>query len=116
MRDAQIETQHWNILKMPQEFTKLTPMVQVHITPTADAIGFEELPNAFIEFDSDDKKFIAVAVVYENEYHQKVTILQSVDSQWYGAREVFIQNGLTVEFLCEENIRHLYERREQRRP
>ncbi len=89
--------------------------VQVNITPTADAIGFEELPNAFIEFDSDDKKFIAVAVVYENEHHQKATILQSVDSQWYGLREVFIENGLVVEFLCEENIRYLYERREQRR-
>ncbi len=89
--------------------------VQVHITPSEDEIGFEELPNAFSEFDSDDKKFITVAVVYENEHHQKATRLQSVDSQWYGSLEVFIENGLIIEFLCEENIRHLYERREQRR-
>jgi len=51
------------------------------------------------EFDSDDKKFITVAVVYENEHHQKATLLQSVDSQWYGSLEVFIENGLVVEFL-----------------
>ena len=89
--------------------------VQVRITPSEDGVGFEELPEAFTEFDSDDKKFIAVAVMYEDEHHQKVTILQSVDSQWYGSQEVFAENGLVVEFLCEENIRHLYERREQRR-
>ena len=89
--------------------------VQVPITPFKDGTGFEELPNAFSNFDSDDKKFIAVAVVYENMYQQKATLLQSVDSQWYGARAVFITHDLIVEFICEENIRHLHERREARR-
>lgn len=89
--------------------------VQVKITPSEDEIGFEELPGVFLEFDPDDKKFIAVSIVYENEHQQKATILQSVDSQWYGAQEVFVDNGLVVEFLCEENIRFLYERREERR-
>ena len=88
--------------------------MQVHITPSEDGTGFEELPEAFIEFDDDDYKFIAVAVVYENIYQQKATLLQSVDSQWYGSREVFIENSLIVEFLCEENIQHLHERREER--
>ncbi len=89
--------------------------VQVSITPSENSIDFDELPDTFIEFDSDDKKFIAVAVVYENEYHQKATLLQSVDSQWYELRQLFIENGLIVEFICEENIRHLYERRAERR-
>ncbi len=89
--------------------------VQVGITPSEDGTGFEELPDVFHGFDSDDKKFIAVAVVYENMYQQKATLLQSVDSQWYGSREIFIENGLIVEFLCEENIRYLHERREARR-
>ena len=89
--------------------------VQVSITPSEDGTGFEELPEAFSGFDSDDKKFIAVAVVYGQAYQQKATLLQSVDSQWYGSRNLFIENGLIVEFICEENIRHLHERREGRR-
>ena len=89
--------------------------VQVPITPSEDGTGFEELPDVFSPFDSDDHKFIAVAVVHEDEYQQKATILQSVDSQWYGDRNLFIENGLIVEFICEENIRRLHERREERR-
>ena len=88
--------------------------VQVSITPSDDGMGFDELPDAFSDFDSDDHKFIAVAVVYNDLYQQEAVILQSVDSQWYGAREVFTENGLTVEFICEENIRYLYERRTER--
>lgn len=90
--------------------------VQVSITPSEDGTGFEELPSAFSSFDSDDRKFIAVAVVCEQSHQQQATLLQSVDSQWYGSRNLFIENGLIVEFICEENIRHLYERREDRRP
>ena len=87
----------------------------VQVPITRDGTGFAELPDAFRHFDSDDKKFIAVAVVHENTHQQKAVLLQSVDSQWYGERELFIENGLRVEFICEENIRHLYERREGRR-
>ena len=62
--------------------------VQVHITPSEDGIGFEEFPTdpALSDFDPSDKKFIAVAVVYENVHRQKVPILQAVDSNWYGFR------------------------------
>ena len=90
--------------------------LQVSITLSEDGTSFEELPDAFSSFDSDDHKFIAVAVVYEDVYQQKATILQSVDSQWYGSRNLFIEKGLIVEFICEGNIRHLHERREERRP
>lgn len=91
--------------------------VKVHITPSADGTGFEEFPTdpALSDFDPSDKKFIAVAVVYENVHRQKVPILQAVDSNWYGFREAFAQNGLTIDFICEENIRLLYERRSERR-
>ena len=89
--------------------------LQVSITPSKDGTSFEELPTVFKNFDSDDHKFIAVAFVYEDVHQQKATILQSVDSQWYGAQEVFVENDLMVEFICEENIRHLHERREERR-
>ena len=89
--------------------------VQVHITPCTGEKGFKELPDVFSSFDLDDQKFIAVAVVYENVHQQKATLLQSVDSQWYPSRSLFVENGLIVEFICEENIRHLHERREKRR-
>ena len=89
--------------------------VLVPITSSEDGTSFEELPETFSPFDADDHKFIAVAVVYEDMYQQKATILQSVDSQWYGDQNLFIENGLIVEFICEENIRHLQERREERR-
>ena len=89
--------------------------VQVPIMPSADGTSFEELFDAFSLFDSDDHKFIAVTVAYEDVYQQRATILQSVDSQWYPSRSLFVENGLIVEFICEENIRHLHERREKRR-
>ena len=96
-----------------RNYTNPEECVQVSITPTQDERGFEEFPNdpALSNFDPDDQKFIAVAVAYENVYEQKSPILQAVDSQWYGFREIFVQNGVIVEFICEENIRYLYERR-----
>ena len=98
-----------------RNYENLDQCVQVSITLTQDGTSFEELPEIFRDFDSDDHKFIAVAVVYEDMFQQKATILQSVDSQWYGVQEVFVENGLIVEFICEKNIRHLHERREKRR-
>ncbi len=89
--------------------------VQVHITASTGEKRFEELPDVFSSFDLDDQKFIVVAVVYEHVHQQKATLLQSVDSQWYPSRSLFVENGLIVEFICEENIRHLHERREKRR-
>ena len=88
----------------------------VSITPLAgNGTDFEEFPDdpALSDFDSDDRKFIAVAVAHENIHQQKVTLLQASDSQWYGFRETFLRNGLEVAFVCEEYIRDLYERRQE---
>ena len=97
-----------------RNYTNPEECVQVSITPTQDSRGFEEFPNdpALSGFDPDDRKFIAVAVSYENFHQEKTPILQAVDSQWYGFREALAKNGLEIEFICEENIRDLYERRE----
>ncbi len=87
----------------------------VSITLSAgNGTGFEEFPDdpALSNFDPDDRKFIAVALVYENVHQQKATLLQASDSQWYGFREELVRNGLEVEFVCEEYIRDLYERRQ----
>ena len=88
----------------------------VSITPlVGNDTDFEEFPDdpALSNFDPDDRKFLAVAVVYESVYQQKATLLQASDSQWYGFREELVRNGLEVEFICEEYIRDLYERRRE---
>ena len=88
----------------------------VSITPLAgNGTDFEEFPDdpALSDFDPDDRKFIAVAVAYEIVYQQKAILLQASDSQWYGFREELVRNGLEVEFICEEYIRDLYERRQE---
>lgn len=88
----------------------------VHITSTQDRCGFEEFPDdpTLSDFDPDDRKFIAVAVVYDNVHQQKAILLQAVDSQWYGLREALVNNGLEIEFICEAYIQYLYERRMER--
>ena len=88
----------------------------VHITlSVGNGTDFEEFPDdpALSDFDPDDRKFIAAALVYESIHQQKATLLQAADSQWYGFRETLIRNGLEVEFICEEYIRDLYERRQE---
>lgn len=88
----------------------------VSITPLAgNGTDFEEFPDdpALSNFDPDDRKFIAVALAYESIYQQKATLLQASDSQWYGFQEELVRNGLEVEFVCEEYIRDLYERRQE---
>ena len=51
----------------------------------------------------DDRKFIAVAVAHP----EKPPILQAVDSQWWDFRDAFRQNGVTVAFICEDDIQQL---------
>ena len=89
----------------------------VHITPlNENETDFEEFPtdDALSDFDPDDRKFIAVAIAYEDVYQQKASLLQAADSQWYGFREALAKNGLIIEFICEDYIRYLYERRTER--
>ena len=80
----------------------------VHITPVNGSENeFEEFPNdpALDGFDPDDRKFIAVAITHPD----KPPILQAVDSQWWDFRDAFRRNGVTVEFICEDDIQRLRE-------
>ncbi len=56
------------------------------------------------DFDPPDRKFIAVAAAHA----QRPPIAQALDSKWWGAREAFTAVGLTIEFLCEEEIASAY--------
>ncbi|MCG9127973.1 hypothetical protein JT359_10280 [Candidatus Poribacteria bacterium] len=80
----------------------------VSITPV-DGLenAFEEFPDdpALNDFDPDDRKFIAVAYAHP----ERPAILQAVDSQWRDFRDAFRRNGVTVEFICEDDIQRLRE-------
>ena len=52
-------------------------------------------------FDPDDRKFIAVALAHS----EKPPILQAVDSAWWNYRDALRQNGITIDFICEDDIR-----------
>ena len=80
----------------------------IHITPVDGSENeFEEFPNdpALDGFDPDDRKFIAVAVAHP----EKPPILQAVDSQWWDFRDAFRRNGVTVEFICADDMQRLRE-------
>ena len=75
----------------------------VSITPIDDLeTDFQEFPTdpALHDFDPDDRKFIAVALAHS----EKPPILQAVDSGWWNARDALRQNGVTIDFICEDDI------------
>ena len=78
----------------------------VSITPVDDSeTDFQEFPTdpALVDFDPDDRKFIAVALAHPN----KPPILQAVDSAWWHYRKALCQNGITVDFIYEDDIRSM---------
>ena len=78
----------------------------VSITPAAHLENeFEEFPKdpELANFDLDDRKFVAVA----HKHPEKPPILQAVDSQWLDFRDVLSRHGVTVEFICEDDIHRL---------
>ena len=79
----------------------------VPITPVDDSENeFEEFPDdpALNGFDRDDRKFIAVA----RKHPGKPPILQAVDSKWLDFRDALRRNGVTVVFICEDDIQRLH--------
>ncbi len=82
----------------------------VSITPKSEDAGeFEEFPaSAGLEpFDRSDRKFVAVA----NAHAAKPPILQALDSKWWGWKDALAAAGVTVEFLCPEEVKAAYERK-----
>ena len=64
--------------------------------------GFDSFPDdADLEnFDPPDRKFIAVACAHPH----KPAILQATDSKWLDWAEPLKRCGITVEFLCQDDI------------
>ncbi len=75
----------------------------VPITPINNLENeFQEFPTDpdLQDFDPDDRKFIAVALAHP----EKPPILQAVDYKWLDFRDALQRNGVTVAFICEEDI------------
>jgi hypothetical protein len=83
---------------------------QVAITPrNSERTNFEEFPSdpALEDFDPEDRKFVAVAAAHPD----KPPILQAVDTKWWEMKEPLREAGITVNFLCEKDIRSILHRK-----
>lgn len=76
-------------------------VAQVAITDAPDGC-FAEFPVAALqkEFDPSDRKFAAIA----NAHAAKPPILQATDSKWLMWKTQLAAEGITVEFLCPDDI------------
>jgi hypothetical protein len=82
----------------------------INITPIdSDPANFHEFPQVpeLSGFDPSDRKFVAVAMVHP----EHPSILQAVDSLWWGFKDALERNGVNVEFICESDIQNLYDQR-----
>jgi hypothetical protein len=81
----------------------------VGIIPTEGGLSFVEFPKheELAKFDHADKKFVAVANAHRNKPH----ILQASDSKWWGWKNSLMSCGITVEFLCPNEIQKTFERK-----
>jgi hypothetical protein len=85
----------------------------VRITPSdSSETDFEEFPTdpELRNFDLSDRKFIAVALAHP----EKPPILQATDAEWWEMRESFRRAGVTIDFVCQEDIKAISRRRETR--
>ena len=84
--------------------------IQIPITPHSDDKDhFEEFPNDpdLASFDRSDRKFVAVACAHLG----RPPILEALDSKWWGWKEALKRAGVTVMFLCQDEIQALYEKK-----
>jgi hypothetical protein len=84
--------------------------VQVTITPRSDDKDhFKEFPDdpGLISFDRADRKFVAVACAHL----ERPPILRALDTKWWGWKEALERVGVTVMFLCQDEIQARYEQK-----
>ncbi len=61
-------------------------------------------------FDPPDRKFVAVAAAHA----ERPPILQATDSKWVGWAPALQDHGVTVEFLCPEDIGRFHDKKSQK--
>ena len=80
---------------------------RVPITPSAgNGTDFEEFPTdtALINFDPDDRKFIAAALAHKRDNGQVPTILLAIDRGWLQFMAALANHGISVNLICEEDM------------
>ena len=83
---------------------------QVRLTPTPhDAQDFDEFPqhSGLRKFDRSDRVFVAVA----NAHPERPPILAACDTDHWQYRDILAECGVTVEFLCEADVRRLAQKK-----
>ena len=88
---------------------------QVSLTPMpGDDQDFHEFPRdpRLASFDRSDRVFVATCLAHPRHPH----LLEACDTDFYEFRDALERAGLEIEFLCPEDIRHLYERRRHSAP
>ncbi len=79
----------------------------VNITPLArSGTDFEEFPddNVLINFDPDDRKFVAVALAHKRDTGQIPTILLAIDRGWLQFMAALANHGVSIDLICEEDM------------
>ena len=82
------------------------PQVPIHPKSQSenDFLEFPAHPG-LARFDPSDRKFVAVSWAHPD----RPPILQALDSKWWGFKDVLRECEITVEFLCPEDIKKLYQ-------
>jgi hypothetical protein len=82
---------------------------RVHVTPTEDGTSFAEFPTDpdLTGFDLSDRIFVAATFAHA----QRPPILTAVDTDWWIFRDTLRRNGVSLEFLCESDLREMTRRR-----
>jgi len=84
---------------------------KVRLTPTdASKTNFAEFPQSLElqRFDPSDRKFVAVALGHPD----KPPVLQATDAQWWDLRDHMKEAGVTIDFLCPNDIKRISSRRD----
>ena len=82
-------------------------VTRVPIIPKeGDDEDFKELPSPpkGVRYDPSDRKFLAVSAAHPKH----PPILQALDSKWWGWRDALAQAGISVHFVCEQEIAAKY--------
>jgi hypothetical protein len=78
-----------------------------------DEFNFKEVPRSIIDigFDNSDRKFVAVAIANENQ----ASIVQAADSKWIGWEEALNKEGVSIHFICREELEILYKNKKEKK-
>lgn len=83
--------------------------VEIH---QLDEYNFTEVPQRLVDigFDNSDRKFVAVAIANNNQ----APIAQAADSKWIGWEEALNNEGITVRFLCKEELEVIHQTKKKK--